>query len=194
MKYLSTHRGLTLVELLIASILVGIVMAGALSVDYAVRSLQKNDAKHHTLTSRTSAAMLQMTRDAMKTVGDINDEGISSVTCGSECGICFRQDTDSDPNSYANDTWVCYGHGASNQLVRCSGLATAVPDCEGMPQNNVIQLSDSPFFEIVRDADNRIKYIELTIHTITNKDLAPHPLGNPTYSLTSRISPPGISR
>jgi hypothetical protein len=179
---------------MIASILIGLVMAGALSVDYAARSLQKDDAKYWMLTSRTSAAMLQMTRDAMKTVGDINNEGISYVTCGSDCGICFRQDADSNPNTYTNDTWVCYGHGVSNHIVRCADLVSPAPNCGGMPQINVIQLSQSPFFEVVRDSDNRILYIDLDIHAIADQDLPAHPLDNPTYNLISRVSLSGMSR
>lgn len=127
---------MTLTELLIASILVGIVMIGAVSVDYAIRRSQQNIAYSNYNAISLHTAMLRLTRDASKITGyhdDYNDANGSESGCTLDNSdpiqnVCFRQNFNGNPNDdIAEDKWVCYAYGADFKLYRCAGI----PDGDG---------------------------------------------------------------
>jgi hypothetical protein len=172
-------------------------MVGALYVDFATRRLQNTSGDFRTLALRTSAVMLQITRDGMRAVGDEINRGIVDMSSGGLYSLCFRHDTDGDPNSYTNDTWVCYMHGSSYNMWRCEGMPAPILNCNGSGYNEkvIYTIADfSPwdyFFDIVEDADGRIDYVEIELKGRVDRTQTAHPITNPEYNLISRIKPVG---
>lgn len=201
MKRARIKTGLTLTELLIASILIGIVMVGAVSIDYALRMSQKTTSQDSLLAMKVSAAMMQITRDAMKTVGDDTDSGVSNDDFGPIRNICFRYDADGDPNNYTGDEWTCYSNDSGNSpdvLTRCSGLSSALLSDKQCSESagadmEILDLNQSDFFDIV-GSGGKIDYIEITLKSLADSSESYHIITNPIYEITSRISPPGIGR
>jgi hypothetical protein len=196
-KRLLSCAALSLTELLVGSVLIGIVMVGALSVDYATQRLQSTSGDFRTLAMRTSAVMLQMTRDGMRAVGDDVNRGIVDMSSGGLYSLCFRQDTDGNPNSYTTDTWVCYMHGSSYNMWRCEGMPNPISNCNGSGYNEKIIYTIADFdpwdyfFDIVEDADGRINHVEIELKGRVDRSKPAHPITNPEYNLISHIKPVG---
>ena len=192
-------------ELLVASTLVGIVMAGVISVEFAIRRSRQAASQDMVLSASMAAAMLQIIKDAQQTSGDSTtpenwqSEGIYGSVVGDDRFICFQQDTN-DLFSYADDTWTCYLHGSSWDLHRCSGLTT--PDwtaCVGnMEPTFLLPLErdvETPFFEVIRDSvTKKIQYIQITLRCLADQDQSVNPITNPRLELKSQINPFYLSR
>jgi len=119
------ESGLTLIELMISSILIGIVMIGVISFSYSIKT-QQDSAKHLTLlkTQATTAVSI-MKNDAAEAIGDAINPGIwcfaggGAATTGSPCSrsagndlfLCFRKIDGNVPptlTDYSDDSWSCY--------------------------------------------------------------------------------------
>jgi len=203
-KWNRLTRGMTLTELLVASILVGIVMLGVASFSIALKHIQGGTSRSALLAMRTHAAMAKITKDAYATVGDATNPGIKERAMGQDRSICFRKDTN-DPSSYTDDTWSCYYRrrlGSSNNLWRCTEPTppAKVPPANLLECNNggtsdlLLNLNNNDYFTIVTDTDDRLEYIEFTFTAIIDRSAAVHPVDNPLYTLVTRVSPPGHSR
>lgn len=209
-------NAVTLTELLVGTILIGLVMVGIAAFSNAVKQIHSSTDKSTILAMRTAFALKQMSSDAFLAVGSNLLAADSSSACLPDCGlvyddtdnqrsICFRQDADGNPISYANDIWICYFKGGNNVIERCEGTPVGnIPpanfgQCSANPAVVTAydyQLIQDDFFEIVRDVNGRLEYVEITLTTRTDPDPAnpAHPMDNPEYTLTTRVSPPGLSR
>lgn len=212
-------KALTLSELIISSVLISIVMIGVVAFNFSVRQSQNSTNSLSKLKTSTASAMLQIKKDAQLAVGDATNPGIIAFTQGvDKKALCFRQDG-GDPSTYTDDKWRCYYHGGSYAINRCQ-LKDALPiptnyvlaKCNSAQEepNFLIQTaSTDPFYTIVKttDADgvDRIDYVEITVATAADAssmkgspavsvDCTVDPINNPCYSLTTRISPAGLSR
>ena len=116
------ERGLTLTELMITTVVIGIIMAGVLSSDIAVRR-QSNAAFNNTLSSLNVQAMVErIIASATLAVGDSGNPGI--VFNANPQNLCFRQDLNLDgsahnpitPANYADDRFACYTVSAGSLL------------------------------------------------------------------------------
>lgn len=208
-------NAVTLTELLVGTMLIGIVMVGIAAFSNAIKQIHGSTDKSTILAMRTAFALKQMSADAFLAVGSnlLSDSGLSD--CLPNCGlvykdtgaqrsICFRQDADNDPTSYTNDIWICYyDNGTNNIIDRCVGTPVAnVPpssfaQCSAAlavvtPYN--YQLIQNDFFEVVKDAGGRLEYVEIFLTTRSDIGAPVHPMDNPEYTLTTRVSPPGLSR
>ena len=210
----TSDAGITLTELLIASIIVGIVMLGAVSIDYAVRRSQTNIIDASRIAMNLQAAMLQMTNDAMLTTGDASDQGIRFDDSGTGAtdiqNICFRYDADNNPNSYTNDQWFCYsqgGRGQNNEIFRCTSLSDtsvgltnplttneACTDTATRKGTSLFVANQKGFFVVDNDVGGGIAYIELNLETCADPSAAENFITNPCYKLSSRVNPPALSR
>jgi len=194
-------QGMTLTELLIASILVGIIMAGAVSVDFAIRRGRKNMADGAKIAMELNAAMLQMTRDAMAATGDASSPGIVSDDTGAIFNICFRYDANMTPNSYADDEWICYSQDTTQKIIRrCIQTAASGPlggesACPAGSERITQMRSDyaSPFFAVIQTG-GEIDRIHFSLSTCADPSQAENPITNPCQSVTSSINPPSMSR
>lgn len=201
-----THRfrrnGLTLTELLVSTILIGIVMTGVAAFSVFVKQARDSTGKGTILAVQTTTAMHYMVADANKAVGDSSDRGV--VSSAMQESVCFRHDTN-DPTSYADDTWACYWYdAASDALWKCvtrTAVAGAPPavfnDCNtGGAAIKLVTLDPAAaqYFSIVDDADGRFAYVDITLNTIADPGQAASTIANPTQQLFTRVSPPAHGR
>ena len=104
-----TLRGITLTELIVATAIVGIVMLGVMSADYALRK------QHNTVFNRTDAVlrargiMAHIMRNANNAYGSPSDPGIVKDLPGGT--FCIR--TKTTPSVV---TWVCYSKAGGNEV------------------------------------------------------------------------------
>ena len=207
---LQNNHGMTLTELIIAASLVGIVMVGAVSIDYAIRSTRQSVTASSTLSLQTAADLLQITRDANATtgMGDSDDtmRGLYTYATGPWREICFRQDQ-SDTQSLVDDLWVCYMHGADYLLWRCFNIPLSEPmvftNCVGQgTETQMVQLDGNyyttegiDFFTLVDgDSDGRTDAIDITLAATLDPLNPSNPLTNPTNVVSTRINPPSLGR
>ncbi len=205
------QKGLTLTELIVASLMIGIVLIGVASFNYTVSSLESTTSKTTQIKTETAAAMLQIKKDAALAVGDITSPGVIHFETGgtSRC-ICFRQDVD-DPASYTDDQWICYTHDNSYDIERVSAVSQPISynTCQPTAGNNTqllfnYSLAINEFYNVVETTDgeglDHLDYVEITLTTAPDTSSAPincattDPMENPCYSLTTRVSPAGHSR
>lgn len=85
-----TRKALTLTELLVSTILMGIVMTGVAAFSLFVKQARDSTGKGTILAVQTATAMHYMVADANKAVGDSSDRGVVS-SAGQE-SVCFRHD------------------------------------------------------------------------------------------------------
>ena len=197
-----TQSGLTLTELLVASVLVGIVMLGAVSVDYAIRNSKLGSSRAEVLSKEVGATILNITRDAMLTAGDNSAttwqaRGIYTYDVGDNFKtICFRQDANSTPADYSDDPWACYSHGNDLDIYRCTTAAN--PSFAGWLNcsttgRKLLHVIQNDFFTVV-EVSNRIQSIDVSLSARADPNSPQNPITNPGYSLQSSISPPALSR
>jgi len=212
MKRLSlTRSGMTLMELLITSVLVGIVTVGLIAAEQVVRMSRQSSARDNLVSTQMQAMMLALTTDISKTTGDyastgiyLEDNPIPTVYLKS---ACFRYPY-GDVNTYSDDRWSCWTFDMdSGILLSCSNLNAPVSDCTASPgvqdwssikyTKLAISVIDNtgnyiPSTGLVTNSS--VAYIRVRIITRydTNKDA--DPISNPDYKLESNISPVGLSR
>lgn len=197
-----TQSALTLTELLVSTILIGIVMTGVAAFSLFVKQARDSTSEGTILAVQTATAMHYMVEDANKAVGDSGARGVVN-SVGQE-SICFRHDAN-DPTSYADDTWACYWYdAASDALWKCAtrtAVAGAPPvnfaDCQaGTGEVRLVTLDpEAPdYFEVVNDANGRFQYVDITINTIADPGQAASTIANPTQRLFTRVSPPAHGR
>ena len=196
----NSKNGLTFTELLVASILIGIVMIGIASFSFVVKQIQGATNRSALLSMRLGGAINYIRRDALLAVGDSSSRGIRTSSTGQDRSICFRHDTN-NPVSYADDTWVCYCYGPPDDVLkRCDNPAAVPPQNDNQCTTGATDvrqfsfLSDIDFFNIVNDSDDRLDYIEITLTSRYDSGNPAHPVNNPEHTLTTRISPPGHGR
>ena len=99
-------RAITLTELLISTTVVGIIMLGVISSDYAIRK-QSDNASAGALAALNGQGMLKHIIDnAGKAVGDKSLPGINYPN--DKAWFCIRQDINKTPIDFADDAWICY--------------------------------------------------------------------------------------
>ncbi|MBF0384673.1 MAG: type II secretion system protein [Candidatus Omnitrophica bacterium] len=118
---LKSPRAITLTELLVASVLIGIVMLGVITFSFTVKNIQVSTQRSSSLSAKIASAMSYLRQDAYSAVGYFdpgwsepnNPPGISAgvykgFTAPTNSSICFRHDTDGDPSLFTTDQWRCY--------------------------------------------------------------------------------------
>lgn len=190
---------MTLTELLVATAMVGVIIVGVMSADYAIRRMQNTSSSDYYLTARASSVMLHLTRDALRAVGDAGDQGIEYDDTGAERGICFRYDDQNTPEDYSDVLWNCYNHDASLDLYRSPGLAAAdfttytdfvLPLCPEAYNGHVA----GDFFEVHLGGGGQIEAIDFFVISVMDQSQAVDPVRNPVSYLTSSVTPAGFSQ
>lgn len=196
-------RAVTLTELVISTAVVGIIMLGVVSSDYAIR--QKSDAAFSSASSTlgVQAMINHIIRNAAQAIGDgtgagkgildgaINQQPDAQV--GDPNTFCIRQDLNVDgsdhnpltPGNYTDDRWVCYTV-QSNSLFTCNRAAVGKCILADNGYNNLGQASAVGRLFDVQDDNGPTPQTMLFTVTVT----VPDPSGNPK-SLTSSVSPAG---
>ena len=203
---------MTLMELLVATALVGIVMVGTLSVDSAVHRIRKTTSDSGTVALQTSATMLRITTDVAQAVGDAQNPGILDCrvnnvnypSCQSiltNPTFCVRQDI-SDINVYTDDKWVCYWKPLTTQdpqIYRCAGLSNP-GECNtsnevvGTVACDNVTCSSAAAYVFSITANPFSFNIDITNRSFPTQPYDINkPQQNPQYQLSSHISPAGHS-
>ena len=207
-KITRAERGLSLTELLVASVLVEIIMLGITAFSVALRQLQGSTSKSVILPMRAKVALAQMADDALLASGDPLDLGVRTDTSGDDRSISFRKGL-GDPSLYTDDKWARYYKDGTDKLYRCTECddppsnACQVPvsslnDCGNQNSRKyLLDINDSTFgnfFTVQNDANGRLNYIELIVDGIYDRTKTIHPIDNPELIITTRVSPLGYSR
>ncbi len=206
LKILQSKSGLTLTELIVASVLVGIIMVGIVSFNFAMKRLEDTSSSTAILASKAAAFMSIIKKDAQKAVGNLTDNGV--MTDGNTT-ICFRHDVASTPSDYTDDQWVCYNHsGAAPRAVSRHENVTAPIPCtspvnctaqDSRTMSNLIELETDVFFSVpggcgACTSGNTMEHIDITFTAIRDGNDPSDPLRNPTITLTTKVNPPAHGR
>lgn len=204
-------KGMTLTELIIATVLVGIVTLGLVAAEQAVRMSRQSSMRDSQISGQMQATMLVLNRSASLTVGDSADTGIYQYLSGTDMTTCFRQGT-GDVNVYTDDVWSCWWvNRATGLLSSCENLNNTVTSCAGQASLRswvtlTFDASYTRFYSVVDTSDTviapgnaivtgtKVAYIQLTLKSLYNTSKAEHPIENPEYTLTANVSPAGLSR
>ncbi len=203
---------MTLTELIIASVLVGIVTLGLIAAEQAIRMSRQSSNRDAQISAQMQAAMIKLSKDASFTVGDSLDSGIYQSSLGNNRAICFRQ-AQGDANTYTDDSWSCWTIDTTSGLLLSCLPAPQIPvdDCTGNASEiEWVTLTNKTFYSVFDDAtpnpaiilpaapwyitNSGISYIQIDLTSRFNPAVNEHPIENPEYALTTRISPPGLSR
>jgi len=211
---MTTQKGLTLTELLVASFLMGIVMVGIAGFSVTIKRMQDTTDKQAILAIQTIAAMTHMERNISRTIGGQSDQGYASGNAGTpnRAYWSFRQDPSNTPYNTSDDTWRIYfrrttGGAPTFELRTCvqpAGAGAAqgpIPSFLGSDpcgQPNIQRVINKiQSFSIVQTVNNSPStldfYYTATITARFNPSAAAEPIDNPDYTLSTRVHAPGHS-
>ena len=147
------QNGLTLAELLITTMIIGIVMIGIVSVDYAVRSSDQQQSRTSLVSLRTSAALEDIVTTATQAFGDSATRCIQmgNLTTDNTNYICVYRDSGS-PAVYSDDSWQCYTrrstdvHKCTRSLASDKGACAAADPVIGTVTIDTFDAPDTPVF------------------------------------------------
>lgn len=151
MKKICQRHGLTLVELIVASLLIAIVLLGVVAFNLSLNQIQDNSFNQSTLSTQASTAMNYLNDDIAMAIGTKNNSGVKTRS-GSIPALCLRR-PDNTPMSLIDNTWICYFlDGADKNLKRCVPIDNiTIPDntvdCTN-PIINLVKLQSGNFFQI----------------------------------------------
>ncbi len=195
---------MTLTELLISTIIIGIIMIGVVSSDSAVRKNAQNQNASTLLTLNTRVLVDAIINNASLMSGHKSKQGYFSSDTNS---FCIRQDynysvTPSAANinsaaDYSDDYWVCYTF-SSNSLYTCVKPPGTIPasSCSAGDQGykslgRAVGVSGVPSSSFGFDPVGNVFSV-----TIVNRadPGSPKSISNPEVTVSAQTSPPGQSQ
>ena len=205
--------GLTLAELLITTTIVGVIMIGMVSVDFAIRSNDQQQSRLSVATLRTTATIQDIVATARQAFGDATSRCIqtANLTTNATNYICIYRDWGT-PADYTDDSWQCYTR-HSNNLHKCirtlasdKGACANTDPIVGTVTIDTFDAPDTPVF-VTTSPDF---YFQITIKNRFDPSrpvpgvgspspataeyvdvIAQEYLTNPKIKLTSRVAPAG---
>ena len=206
-------KGLTLMELLLASILISIVIAGVVAISYAIKSMQDTTNRASVVAIRTTAAMSHMIKNISLAIGWQGDPGIRFVPQWDWEGgasppadpdvISVREDINHTPEDYTDDTWFTYVRDTTDHtLVFCAQAANGNPDqgwdprvsgqeCDtttGMILSNQIINCQFRLYIDTSQTDPQF-HVAVILETRYDPSQASNPISNPETVLESKVNP-----
>lgn len=112
-KNLKFKSGVTLVELIIAMSLLGIVVLGATTFDLASRQFLTSSERKTQVLNELTFILEHMNKNVHKATGDISNLGLI-IPGGSGGQIWIRQDSNLTPQNYNDDKWLRYSYNSNN--------------------------------------------------------------------------------
>lgn len=203
-------------ELIVAMALVGIVMVGTVSVDFAVNNMRKSTADSSGVALRTAATMIDITNNVSRAVGDAqnigiqtdNTNGVCTLTAPCRSWFCARQDGNPpDPNVYTDDSWICYWKpDTDTNIYKCPrtfadgpGPCTTGDEIIGTAACETANCGNSNYlftFSLTNDPVARMFSFDINLKNRaypTQLQDPLKPMKNPEYELKSHITPMGHS-
>ena len=195
------RRGLTLTELLLATVMISIVMGGVAVWATSMKQMRTSSQTTRYTDMKLAAVMKAIRKDAELAIGDPGDAGIQYISVSPKRAICFRHDTQLTPSDYTDDIWACwYHHISSPGLRRCYDIPSGdvPPDSNTKCDNaaatrDYFELDDVEFYTVNFDGDGRFENVTISLmaHDTRRTQDA---LQNPAKTFVAQISPPMISR
>lgn len=226
--HIKSPKSITLTELIISTAMIGIVMLGMASVDYAIRQAQITTSKKAQLAMRVGAMLITVAKNAALATGVSSDTGIR-INPASPIGTpennsyaCFRQDVNdtaitdipnsdvncsnstlksrNTPGDFTDDCWICFtlraaGGGNPPTLYQCTRNNNPAL-CNG-GVGEVLVGSAQSFtvnYNLNTTAASLQNLAEITITSFYDNTTAADPIKNPSYTMTTRVSPGGQSQ
>ena len=196
---LLTTKAMTLTELIVSSILVMIVITGALSADFAVRSWQKRMDKRTFCQLGLGTAMTQILKEGRATAGfgivlgsALSDAAITAEKTASPEVAMLRFRQDPDPTVEDDENYIEYRYvpPLSNGIHRreCSFDWVCSPYVQ-------FYKSTDPFnFFTLNFNGASLESITIYLETRPDPDSLEDPVKNPTYSVETSFLPTGFSQ
>ncbi len=188
---LKKNRALTLTELIIATVIIGIIMVGIGSMDFALRQSHQGSSRNALIAMRTSAIMLHITKNAQLATGNLTDLGL--ITTATNAWIRLDNPNNPTPDNYSDDTWVSYTFDTLNQdLYFCTVLDNATA-CTSADETLGTLENFTPTLTIDTTPGNPQLYLEISLSSLFDLSQPEDPFSNPRYTLTTRVYPKSIS-
>lgn len=119
---LNAKRGITLIELLIAISLVGMIVLAIVAVDVAARRFVNTSDFEARAQNQASPALELIAKDVSQAVGNrISDTGVnqtSAANIGARVDINSTGGPNNTPGNYGDDTWISYSFDAGTSTIR----------------------------------------------------------------------------
>lgn len=185
-------HAMTLTELLVSTALIGIIMLGVVSVEYASKKSQENMSRRSIVTARTSGILFHIAKNAGFAVGDITSVGVQIAGTGDTSYACFRQDIPLTPGNYSDDTWVCYTRRSTNLVHTCNKASPTFCSASDSVLGAATALSVA--YTIDSTAQTNIVTISVTsLYNCSASFDTSDPDKNPRVIMTAQASPTGQS-
>ena len=200
---ISCVSGLTLTELLITTVIVGVMMLGIVGAQMALQQSERGATRQALVSMRLSAMMTDISKNASLAIGNSFQPGIVI----NRTGFCFRQDRGAPlgtPADFTDDKWVCYTRIGTN-LYKCeSNLSSR---CEGEGEDQILgavttrtftefatpPTTTLPRLVIDETVSNQKMFFEFTLETRYDPSKPYDYLNNPQLQMTTRVVPEGYS-
>lgn len=116
---LDAKRGFTLIELIIAISLVGLIILAIVGVDVASRRFVNTSDYEARAQNQIGPVLEMIVKDVSRAVGNVRfDSGVNQTTASD---IRARIDRNNSPSNYGDDTWVGYRYiSGTIQRTECS--------------------------------------------------------------------------
>ncbi len=194
-----SSRGMTLTELMVSVILVGLIMLGIASVDFATKQSQQTTTRSGLVAMQTGAMMLDIVKNVSMATGTFSNPGIrsSQVPTSHPCyapllDLCVRRDINSSgvnnntPTDFSDDNWVCYRRVAiNNSLYTC--IRAGFGEC--LATDRYLGGSTSINVTIPIDPSTQIFYVSIALRNRYIPGNALDPFNNPEYYVETRVYP-----
>lgn len=197
---------MTLTELIISSMLIGIIILGTLSADFAIRTWQKRIEQRTLVQLDLMRAMEQILKRGRVTIGsETCDNGDGSTLCSSnfnDNALNYSEDTGLNFISFRNDSTPTI----PNDEIHYEYKAVSVDDYFNLPlytysttpgwnliDDNIITLTNEDFFTINKIA-GKVTYITIHLETRPDPTSPVDPIRNPTYTLETSFMPAGLTQ
>ncbi len=189
---LKNKNALTLTELIAATIVFGVVIAGVTSLDFALSQTRKGTSQSTIVTTQTSAIMLRMSKEVELATGNRADPGI--VVDANDIWIRHESPANATPNptSYADDIWVGFTYDSGSHNIYYCATASGMPCPNG---SEIIGTVAAFAPTLINDEalGNQNFYLEVTLVNRFDPTAAANTFDNPECTLTSRIHPISFS-
>ncbi|HBR15475.1 MAG TPA: hypothetical protein DD723_08035 [Candidatus Omnitrophica bacterium] len=191
---IKNRTGLTLTELLVASVLMIVISIGVISVNLGINRLTNQNSVSTRMATELEAAMLAITKDASLAVGDATNFGIwtNQPVPSLNKDICFRQDVLNTSGNYSDDTYVCYSE-IGRTIYRCANIASPSPSpCPVASRQLILNAVRDVEFTNADDFFGMTSwpaYMIFRLSTSIDVLSACNNTTNPCASLTTNISP-----
>lgn len=192
---------MTLTELLISSILVGIIIIGAISADFSIRTWQKRIEERALAQQDLTIAMEKITSDIKQTAG--NNVTISAIpnsppypgifvqkSSGPNLGCLGLRQPDSEGvvtySIYCSNTWF-FEQYITKQITQIIG---GIPQDVDGPDNIFLHTGDKDFCTLNPDTGPPYESLTIKLETRATPREPADPVKNPTFTLETTIPIP----